>query len=73
VFTVISGLSPTSWAAIISIALSWGSATLHPRLYAVARYRGLEFRIQFEVFLQLNLDFLCKAVEFPIWTRDEAV
>jgi len=24
--------------------LTWGSAALHPRLYALARYRGLVYR-----------------------------
>ena len=33
---------------------SWGSATLHPRLYAIARYRGLAW-------ISSPNDFLCKA------------
>ena len=30
---------------IFELIDSWGSASLHPRLYAIARYRGLGFRI----------------------------
>jgi hypothetical protein len=36
------------------VCSSWGSATLHPRLYAIARCRGLAW------ISSLN-DFLCKA------------
>src|SRR5438132_3992219 len=41
--------------------LTWGSAALHPRLYAVARYRGLGLGTHCRNFSQVNLDFLYKA------------
>ncbi|MDT4966132.1 MAG: hypothetical protein QOJ64_869 [Acidobacteriota bacterium] len=33
-------LSPTSWALGLRRSRSWGFATLHPRLYAVASFAG---------------------------------
>jgi len=36
-----TGLSPATAGCGLSVRGSWGFATLHPRLYAVARYRGL--------------------------------
>jgi len=36
------GLLPTSRALIFLLQISWGSASLHPRLYAVATLRGLK-------------------------------
>src|SRR5882724_6401989 len=35
------GLSPATAGCGLSVCSSWGFAALHPRLYAVARYRGL--------------------------------
>ena len=35
-------LSPTSWALPHVLWGSWGSASLHPRLYAIAALRGLK-------------------------------
>jgi hypothetical protein len=49
------GCRPLPRAAAFGVRGSWGSAALHPRLYAVARYRGLAWTSS------LN-DFLCKAV-----------
>src|SRR5215468_9003168 len=36
-------LSPTSRACAINPDRTWGSATLHPRLYSAARIRGLRY------------------------------
>ena len=41
-FTCHKRLSPTSWALAFSPKRSWGSAPLHPRLYASTRCAGLE-------------------------------
>ncbi len=38
VFTMM--LSPAARAIDFCVSLTWGSASLHPRLYAVARYAG---------------------------------
>src|SRR2546421_3998964 len=47
----------------LSLILTWGSAALHPRLYATARYRGLALGIHpLEIFSHLNLDCSCKAL-----------
>jgi hypothetical protein len=44
------------------LILTWGSAALHPRLYAVARYRGLGFGIhRWEVFSQLDHNFFVQS------------
>ena len=46
--------------------LTWGSAALHPRLYAFARYRGLGFsNHRWKSSRNSNLDFLCKAHPHP--------
>ena len=50
------GLEHYSWI------LTWGSAALHPRLYAVDRYRGLGLSINHASLSHLNLDFLSKAL-----------
>jgi len=43
VFTVICALWVATRACGPSVCSSWGSATLHPRLYAIARHRGLAY------------------------------
>jgi hypothetical protein len=40
--TFLSGqtLAPTPWARVVLLLLTWGCATLHPRLYAIACFAG---------------------------------
>jgi len=52
-------LSAATRASDIFNAGSWGSAALHPRLYAVARYRGLAW-------ISSPNDFLCKPVALDV-------
>jgi hypothetical protein len=63
-------LSPASQALYFLLQRAWGSAPLHPRLYAIAALRGLNAKEKLEVIT--NCDHLARLKFAPPTNHDRS-